>query len=290
MERQFSLYFDGILQEEDYQESACPLCLRPGPGKEPASPIPQKRIIEKLDAYMSRRDYAGAERHLLYWLEEAKQQSDERGELLVRNELIGHFRKTGKQKEAMEQIEKALQLIPVLGFEGTVSAATTYVNAATACQAFGDAGRSADLFEQARKIYEERPETRPDLLGGLYNNMGLTLTAMGEYEKALIMYERAMEQMSLADSGKLEQAITCLNMADLAEARDGIETAEKEIYTLVDRAWDLLCSPEIPHDGYYAFVCEKCAPSFSYYGYFAAAEQLTKTADEIYGLTQKTQI
>ena len=35
-------------------------------------PIPQQRVIEKMDAYMSRRDYAGAERHLLYWLEEAR--------------------------------------------------------------------------------------------------------------------------------------------------------------------------------------------------------------------------
>ena len=35
-------------------------------------PIPQQRVIEKMDAYMARRDYAGAERHLKYWLEEAR--------------------------------------------------------------------------------------------------------------------------------------------------------------------------------------------------------------------------
>ena len=42
-------------------------------------PIPQQRVIEKMDWYMSRRDYAGAERHLLYWLEEARQGNDLRG-------------------------------------------------------------------------------------------------------------------------------------------------------------------------------------------------------------------
>ena len=55
-------------------------------------PVPQQRIIEKMDEYMSRRDYAGAERHLLYWLEEAAQGQDLRGQLLIRNELIGHYR------------------------------------------------------------------------------------------------------------------------------------------------------------------------------------------------------
>ena len=37
-------------------------------GGERLRAVPQQRIIEKMDEYMSRRDYAGAERHLLYWL------------------------------------------------------------------------------------------------------------------------------------------------------------------------------------------------------------------------------
>ena len=64
--------------------------------------IPQERIIRKMDEYMSRRDYAGAERHLKYWLEEAKMGNDRRGELLIRNELVGHFRKTGNREEALQ--------------------------------------------------------------------------------------------------------------------------------------------------------------------------------------------
>ena len=48
-------------------------------------PIPQQRIIEKLDEYMSHRDYEGAEKHLLFWLDEARALGDERGELLHRD-------------------------------------------------------------------------------------------------------------------------------------------------------------------------------------------------------------
>ena len=36
--------------------------------------------------------------------------------------------------------------------------------------------------------------------------------------------------------------------------------------------------------GYYAFVCEKCAPTFSYYGYFLAAERLKDRSDRLAGM------
>ena len=74
-------------------------------------PIPQQRVIEKMDWYMSRRDYAGAERHLLYWLEEARGGNDLRGELMLRNELVGHYRKTANREGAMASAEAALELI-----------------------------------------------------------------------------------------------------------------------------------------------------------------------------------
>ena len=65
-------------------------------------------------------------------------------------------------------------------------------------------------------------------------------------------------------------------------AQDGLEAGEARIFQLLDQAYDLLHDDSAPRDGYYAFVCEKCAPSFSYYGYFLAAEELQKTAEAIY--------
>ena len=79
-------------------------------------PVPQQRIIGKMDEYMSRRDYAGAERHLLYWLEEARLGNDLRGALMLRNELVGHYRKTGERDKAMASGEAALALVEQLGF------------------------------------------------------------------------------------------------------------------------------------------------------------------------------
>ena len=245
-------------------------------------PIPQRRVIEKMDQYMARRDYAGAEHHLNYWLEEARAGGDLRGMLMVRGELVGHYRKTGQREKAMESAEDALRLIDALDYRGTLSAATAYVNIATMLDSFGEDERALALFEQARPIYEQSAATEPSLLGGLYNNMALACAALGRFDEADALYDRAMETMAKAPAGALEQAMTCLNRANLVEARDGLEAGEAAICALVEQAAALLDRPEPPRDGYYAFVCEKCAPTFDYYGFFAEAAALKEEAERIY--------
>jgi len=273
---------DRMLLPEDYVEPACVLCGEPYGAEPEVKSVPQQRILEKLDDYMSRRDYAGAERHLLYWLEEARLGRDLRGQLLIRNELVGHYRKTGDRDKALANGDEALRLLAALDFTDNISAGTTYTNVATACNAFGENERSMALFEKARAVYEASPRTSPDLLGGLYNNMALTCTALGRYAEAYALYDKAMDVMATVPAGVLEQAITCLNRADTLAAQLGMEQAEGQINDLLDQAYDLLQDPAAPHDGYYAFVCEKCAPTFSYYGYFLAAQELQDVSKAIY--------
>ena len=268
-------------------------------------PVPQRRIIDKMDEYMSRRDYNGAERHLLYWLEEAKLGGDRQGQLMLRNELVGHYRKTGQKEPAMESAAKALDLLRELDMENTITAGTTYVNIATACGAFGDHERAIRLFEKARDAYESSSQTETQLLGGLYNNMALTCTELGRCEEALALYEKAADLMGRVPDGELEQAITYLNMANTVEAQLGLEAGEQQINVLVERAEELLEAKgeellgkgeaaltdgtdlramkqeERARLGYYAFVCEKCAPTFAYYGYFMTAESLTERSEEL---------
>lgn len=271
-----------IIKPEDYIEPACVLC-EPAYGQEiPVRTVPQQRIIEKMDEYMSRRDYTGAERHLLYWLEEAQLGNDLGGELMLRNELVGHYRKTGNREQALVHIQKALELVRELGFEGTISAGTTYTNCGTALNAFGENEQSLALFEKARQAYESSDHVRTDLMGGLYNNMALTCAALKRFDEARAYYAKAMDMMKQTEYGELEQAITCLNLANLIEAEQGLEAGEHEIFDLLDQACDLLKTEGIPRDGYYAFVLEKCAPTFGYYGYFAAAQELKETSEKIY--------
>jgi len=270
------------LQPEDYMEPRCLLCDEPYGAQVEVRSVPQQRIIQKMDEYMSRRDYAGAERHLLYWLSEAELGQDLRGQLLIQNELIGHYRKLGEKDKAFAAAEKALALVDKLDFAGSVSAGTTYVNAATAFNAFGENEQALALFEKARAVYESSPRTGAQLLGGLYNNMALTYAALDRFADAHHLYDLAMQAMATYPGGTLEQAITCLNRADALCAERGMEQAEKDVYALLDDALELLHDAAAPRNGYYAFVCEKCAPSFAYYGYFAAAEELKEEAERIY--------
>ena len=272
----------GPLRPEEYLEPDCPLCGNPYESLHPVRPVPQQRILNKLDDYMSRRDYDGAERHLLYWLKEAEQGRDLRGQLLVCNELIGHYRKTGSRENAFRYAELALSLLEDMDFEGSISAGTTYVNAATAYSAFGENQRALELFERAKILYESTPHTQAHLLGGLYNNMALVLQTLGRFPEACELYNKAMKTMETVPGGVLEQAITCLNMADAVAAQLGQEAGEARIFELLDCADELLHDKSAPHNGYYAFVCEKCSPTFSYYGYFAVAEELQREAKEIY--------
>ena len=270
------------LRPEDYAEPRCLLGDEHFGSAPEIIAIPQQRIAEKLDEYMSRRDYPGVERHLLYWMEEAKLGRDLRGELFLCNELIGHYRKTGARDNALQYIDRALALLDTLDMAGTVTAGTTLVNAATACNAFSDNERALTLFQQAKTVYEAIPDVRPQLLGGLYNNMAVVCTALGRYTEAHRLYDRAMERMAQVRGGTLEQAVTCLNRADTISAERGVEDGEAEITALLERAYDLIHTTDAPRDGYYAFVCEKCAPGFSYYGWFAAAAELKETAEKIY--------
>lgn len=273
---------EGYLKPEDYAEPRCLLCDEPYGITPEVKSVPQQRIIEKMNDYMSRKDYAGAERHLLYWLSEAQLGHDTRGELMIRNELIGHFRKTGNREEAFKNAEAAIKLLKELRFEDNKSAGITYINTATAYNAFGENEKSLDVFKKAKEIFETIKNPDNSLLGGLYNNMALTCAALSKFDDAFSYYESALKCMKTVAGGELEQAITYLNMADAYEASLGSETAESKIFDLLDKAYDLLINTTAPKDGYYAFVCEKCAPSFSYYGYFAAAQDLNRKAKEIY--------
>ena len=268
------------LEKEDYIDPRCALCGKPGE-EETAQPVPVGRILDKLREYEDRNDWPAVERHLKYWLEEALAGRDERGQLMLNNELMGYYRKQGEKEKALEHAAKATELVEKLEMQDTVTAGTTWVNAGTVKEAFGDPVGGLAYFEMARANYEKNLPGSDSRLGGLYNNMALALTVCGRYDEAEGMFRKALDVMAQQEHGELEQAITWLNMADAAEAAFGAENAEETVGDYLDRAEELLDTESLPRNGYYAFVCEKCAPVFGHYGYFAAEAELKRRAKEI---------
>lgn len=266
------------LKKEDYIEPACPLCL---PNQEVGGRIPVDRVLSKLDSYFASNDYKGALRHLLYWEGEAALLNDTRGLITVCNELMGLYRKEGIEKEAIAYAEKALSLLSAEGRQDS-SAGTTLLNAATVYKAFGKAEEALPLYRRAEELYSRYLPEGDGRFGGLYNNFALCLTDLSRYAEAEEYYRRALSVMESVKGGELERAITYLNLADLKGASLSLEEAARPIEEYVDTAQALLESPHLTRDGYYAFVCEKCAESFRYYGHFAYADELLERARSIY--------
>ena len=246
------------------------------------NPININNLIAELDHILSRNDYNSAREFLEKWVGIAQNQNDDKSLFSLCNECIGLYRKIGDKENCYKYCDKSLDLLKVLNIENTVTGATAYTNCATAFKAFGEAEKSISYFEKAVSLYESLlPENDPKL-AGLYNNFALSLVDLKNFEKAFYLYEKAIDVLNSNPKFNLEQAVSYLNMANAVEAQKGLENACEEIDVLLDKAQKVLNENYSETDGNYAFVCEKCAPTFGYYGRFLYENELKERARVIY--------
>ncbi len=243
-----------------------------------------QRVLDKLDSYLDKNQYQAAERHLCYWLEEADALGDSRGAFAVLNEMVGLYRKMEKKPEGLAACDRLIKLTEEASLSDTVSAATAFLNIATAYKSFGMAEEAYTLYEQAREIYERSLDHTDQRLAGLYNNMALTLAALGRFREAEDLYEKALLILGAVVESECERAITYLNLADLIheQSEDGkdeqrVEESVQCAADLMEQAWD-----RGARDGNYAFVAEKCAPVFSHYGFFVVANRMKERSEKIH--------
>ncbi len=244
--------------------------------------IPRRRVLEKLDSLLGSNDYPAAKRLLQYWLAEAEYTKDDQGVLLMQNELMGLCRKLGEQEQALKYAQAALDQVGRMGIQDDVGAATTYLNSATVCKAFGLPEDAIELFQLAQAIYERDLPPTDDRLGGLYNNMALALVDLKQFRQAQALYEKAIAVMGALPEKEPEEAITYLNMATAAEMELGLEQAGSIIDQYVQKAMERMEVGKDRTDGNYAFVCQKCAAVLEQYGYEAYAAQLRSRSRRIY--------
>lgn len=271
-----------MLDKFDYVEPSCPLC----DGKEfyypqkdaPLGTIPLGRIIDKVDSLFAKNDYKEAGRLLEYWRDEAVDLKDKRGELAMESELVGYYRKQNQGDKALSSAGRALSLTDELGQGEMASGATIFINCATAYKAFGKADAALPLYKRAEQIYKKVLSPEDRRFGGLYNNMALALAELESYEEAEAAYLSALTLMEKVQGGEAESAISYINLAHMYESWG----KQEKIPGCMERAYALLTSDSLPHDGYYAFVLEKCAPSFGYFGNVSAYRQLKKESERIY--------
>ena len=272
-----------MLDPFDYKEPACALCG----GKEfyapdseaPASAIPVGRIIDKLDGFFNSDNMEEAGKLLEYWQKEAAALNDKSGELSIVNELIGYYRKTGDKLKALAAVDRGLYLLQALGQGETVSGATVKLNAATTMKAFGKAREALPLYEQTFAVYEKKLQENDARFGGFYNNKALALADAGMTEEAEKCFLAAISIMKNIPNGQTDQAVSYVNLAHLYHSSGKEKSA---VTDCLFKAYELLNDENVKKDGYYAFVCKKCAPAFGYFGYSLIEKELTRTAEDIY--------
>ena len=273
-----------MLDPFDYKEPGCPLAdgkkfYYPSPD-DPKGTVPVRRIIEKLDAFFEVNDTAGAVEFLKKWETEAKELGDLRGEISIQNELMGLYRKEGFRDEAYSATHRALFLIDKTGISDTVPAATVMLNAATVYKAFGDPSGALELYEMANKIYSKELDGDDPLVAGLCNNSALALCDLGRYEEAERLFIEAAAIMSCVPYGACDEAATYVNMAHMYEAWRG--DTSNEIFECMTSAWEILDADTTRRDAYYAFVADKCAPSFEHFGDAEKSSVLKERSKKIY--------
>ena len=271
------------LKRDDYEEKRCLLdTTDPGDQSANRERIPIRHVIDKLDRALSRGDYAEGMRLLDYWTSEARALGDEDGELSVTSEMLGLSRRVNDREKGLAAIDRALALIDKSGLSDTVSGATVLLNAATTRKHFGDPAGAIPLYRKAESVYLARLDQSDERLGGLYNNFASSLLETGDRKNAEAYYEKALAVMERnGAAGLLGVAVTSVNLADLYAEGDEPDK-DQRINAALERAWAALESPDAPRDGEYAFVASKCAPAFSYYGWFVAAAELEKRVKEIH--------
>ena len=243
------------------------------PGK-----IPLQEIIARCDELFNAGKGAETGAFLRQWRQQAQISGDERGELSLLNELIGHYRMNCDPLRGKEAVTSALDLIKKLELSETFSAGTILLNAATALQSFGETEEALTLYKESRRIYEKNLPPGDKRFAGLLNNMAAAYVEKGEFKAAENCY---LDALALLQESKdlMDSAVTCLNLAQLYRSWNN---DTELIAAMLGCAMEYFDSPQSVRDGYYAHTCSKCASGFGALGRKDIEEELKSRAEKIY--------
>ena len=142
-------------------------------GHDGCGAIPAEDVIRDFDRLLGQDRSREAEEFLYGWLKKAGELADWRGELTLQNELMGFHRSSGKEALGLQAVREGIQLIQDHGMEETLTAGTTFLNAATTLKAFGRAEEAIPWYERAEKLYNRLLGEGDYRFAGLCNNLAL---------------------------------------------------------------------------------------------------------------------
>jgi len=183
-------------------------------------------ILNQLDYLFSGQQIDAVEPYLKEQLQLAYEEQDYSVCITIMNELIGFFRDTSQYEKSLEYCSQVLQLMKQLEYEGTLPFATTCLNVANALRAAGHLGESLQFYESIFPIYQKELPANDERIAALYNNLSLLYQEMGEFDKAVIALENALEVVEQGED-EIKIAITHSNLGaslvQLGKVSDALE-------------------------------------------------------------------
>ena len=235
---------------------------------------PIMRVIDKLDSLLSTNDVSGAEKHLIYWENEARKENDDRALLSICNEQIGFYRRNRDDDKATKAINTALGILS--DQDTSPSFAAIYVNIATTFKGMGRLQDALENYSKAKEVFDRFDMKESYEYAAFLNNRGTLFSDMKDTDSAVKDFDEAVETLKRLGTNNAEIAVSYINKAH------AIEDDKDKVEELLDMAWEELNNEPFPRGGNYAFVVSKCAPSFEYFGRNFEAKALREVADEIY--------
>ncbi len=257
----------------DMKETQCPSC-----SKEPSGKINISRFMGKLNACFQVNDLKEAEKTVEYWEAEARSMGDRCGLLSVLSEQLGLYRRIGDREKALRAADLCAELLQKERTQG-ISLGTICVNLATTLCAFGREEEGLSYYDKAAALLSGQEGSYE--YAALLNNKASALCELCRYDEGEACLNKAIEILEKEGRHDGEIALSYISLAHLTFDRDG--EAYEQVEKLVDLSWDYINSPRLTRDENYAFLMNKCAPSFRYFGREMEAYALEETAKEIYG-------
>ena len=186
--------------------------------------LDMQKILEQVDRYFEENKGEEAENLMQQAAAQAVQEGDHSGLLQLLNELLGYYRETGQEENALTMAGQAIAQAERMGLQGTIPYATTLLNVASAYRVFGRLEESMGYYLQVQTLYHELLEPDSMFMAGLKNNMALLYQEMGDFAQAKRSLQEALSIVERKDAA-YETGVSCANLASTCIQLEELEEA-----------------------------------------------------------------
>ena len=191
-----------------------------------------EQILEIVDGLYEKGEPAKAEEVLLNCASAAVEEGDDHLLLQLLNELIGHYRETGRWENAFEIADKSIAVASHIFPEQSIPYATTLLNVASMYRAAGRLEDSRRLYRDVEQVYAAILKADDMLYASLYNNEALLYQEEGKFAQAKALLLKALD-IDRANGKEYEEAVSLANIAatmiQTGEMEEALKTAESSV-------------------------------------------------------------